>query len=335
LVSLWDFITAQYGLVKPQHIGVAPFVHNVQDARKFPFLSPLMFSEKSTAEKYVMYNQSAILDQKYTVQESLLEIHGLPRLTSSHAFAMIVRNIGITAAIAHMIVWHWNDIKSAFSFLKGSRIQKLFKPKSWDFRFWKHEKKIISQEEATEICPHYALMQVYDEVPSWWFGATWVIFTAIGLITSTYAGSTLPVWAFFTAIFISASTVTFFAAMTAMFGFPLFVQPLIQMIGAYMVPGRPVANMYFGMFGFNTLAQTKHLLKDLKLGQYVHLAPRCTFTMQLFGSLIGCITAYGVMQNITTEKRDILLSIQGTNIWSGHMLQSQNTQVSLLHNITI
>jgi OPT oligopeptide transporter protein len=288
----------------------------------------MMFSEKSTSKRYVMYNQTAILDKSYKVQEDLLNIQGLPRLTSSHAFAMIVRNIGIVAAISHMTIWHWQDIKSAFAFLAGSNVRKLFQPKSWNLKFWKHKAKVISQEEAEAICPHYALMQAYDEVPSWWFGATWIVFTAIGLATSILAGSTLPPWAFFIAIFISAATVTFFAALTAMFGFPLFVQPLIQMIGAYLVPGRPLANMYFGMFGFNSLAQTNHLLKDLKLGQYVHLAPRCTFSMQLFGSLIGCITSYAMMQKITTEKKDVLLSIQGTNIWSGQMLQGQNTQVS-------
>jgi OPT oligopeptide transporter protein len=302
-------------------------VYNMQDARKFPFLSPMMFSEHSTSQGYMMYNQTAILDKSYTVQPDLLEKFGLPRLTSSHAFAMIVRNIGITAAISHMSIWHWQDIKSAFGFLARSNLQKLFQPKTWNLKFWQHKKKVISQEEAEAICPHYALMQAYDEVPSWWFAATWMVFTTIGLITSQLAGSTLPPWAFFIAILMSASTVTFFAALTAMFGFPMFVQPLIQMIGAYLVPGRPLANMYFGMFGFNSLAQTQHLLKDLKLGQYFHLAPRCTFSMQLFGSLIGCITSYAMMQKITTEKRDILLSIQGTNVWSGQMLQGQNTQV--------
>jgi OPT oligopeptide transporter protein len=35
--------------------------------------------------------------------------------------------------------------------------------------------------------------------------------------------------------------------------------------------------------------------------------------------------SYINMQKITTEKRDILLAIQGTNVWSGQMLQSQNS----------
>jgi hypothetical protein len=35
-----------------------------------------------------------------------------------------------------------------------------------------------------------------------------------------------------------------------------------------------------------------------------------------------------MMQKITTEKREILMAIQGTNIWSGQMLQAHNTVVS-------
>jgi hypothetical protein len=123
----------------------------------------------------------------------------------------------------------------------------------------------------------------------------------------------------------SALLLPFFAALTAMFGFQLMVQPLIQMIGAYILPGLPVANMYFSMFGFNSLYQAKFMLKDLKLGQYVHLAPKCVFLVQVFGTTLGCIMSYFMMQKITDEKRDILLAIQGTNVWSGQTLQSENS----------
>lgn len=160
---------------------------------------------------------------------------------------------------------------------------------------------------------------------SWWFGLLWAISAAIGLITSNLAGSTLPWWAFFVAIGVSTVTLTFFAALTAMFGYNLKVEPLIQMIGAYLLPGHPLANLYFATFGNNSLVQAKHMLKDLKLGQYLHLAPKCTFAMQVIGATIGCIMSYLMMEQITTEKREILLAIQGTNVWSGQMVQKHNS----------
>ena len=71
------------------------------------------------------------------------------------------------------------------------------------------------------------------------------------------------------------------------------------------------------------------MLKDLKLGQYVHLAPKCTFSMQVMGTTIGCLMSYVMMEKITTERRDILLAIQGTNVWSGQIQQRENSAVSL------
>jgi hypothetical protein len=219
------------------------FYSNNWNARSFPFLSPLMFSDHSTSKKYVTYNQTAILDKRYKVDESQLKIYGLPWLTSSHALGMTVRNIGIMASIGHITLWHWDDIKSAFHICSLEQLKKLRKPGDLNFKFWQYKAHKVTLEEAEEICPHYKLMQAYNEVPSSWFAAVWFISAAVGLVTSTLAGSTLPWWAFFLALLISAVCLPFFGALTAMFGFQLLVQPLIQMIGAYVLPGYPLANM--------------------------------------------------------------------------------------------
>jgi hypothetical protein len=47
--------------------------------------------------------------------------------------------------------------------------------------------------------------------------------------------------------------------------------------------------------------------------------------MQVIGTCIGCCMSYIMMQQITTEKREILLAIQGTNVWSGQHIQSHNS----------
>jgi OPT family oligopeptide transporter len=212
-------------------------------ARSFPFLSPQMFSETSTAQKYESYNQTAILNQNFRVDPLKLSKYGLPYLTSSHAFGMSVRNIGIMASIGHMALWHWDDIKTAFQLFSWDRLKKIGNAKTINWKFWQHRGHKLTHEEADDICPHYGLMQAYEEVPSSWFGVVWLISAAVGLICSTMAGSTLPWWAFFLALVISAFCLPFFGALTAMFGFQLMVQPLIQMIGAYILPGLPVANM--------------------------------------------------------------------------------------------
>lgn len=52
---------------------------------------------------------------------------------------------------------------------------------------------------------------------------------------------------------------------------------------AYILPGDPVANMYGALYGQHPMIQGIALLQDLKLGQYVKLAPRVTFFMQVTG----------------------------------------------------
>jgi hypothetical protein len=303
---------------------MAIYYSNTWTARKFPFLSPMLFSANSTAKNYTQYNQTLILSNN-VINDELLSKQGLPYLTATHVVGMTVVNISIMASITHVCIWHWDDIKSAL--LLFTPFRNIFKPKSWNLRFWKQEKEKLSPEEADKIDPHYRLMQAYDDSPSWWFGLLWIISALVGFITSRMAGANLEWWAFIIAIFISAFLLPFFAALHAMFGFVINVQPLIQMIGGYLLPGRPVANLYFATFGYQSLYQAKFMLRELKLGQYLHLAPKCTFTMQIIGTSIGCLMSYVMMQQITTEKRDILLAIQGSNIWSGQTLQKENSAV--------
>ena len=83
--------------------------------------------------------------------------------------------------------------------------------------------------------------------------------------------------------------------------------------------------MYFTIFGFNSVAQGELCLKDLKLAQFAHLSPRCTFTVQALGSAVGAIFNYIMMLSIIDNQAQVLTSIEGSNIWSGQNLQQFNT----------
>jgi hypothetical protein len=83
--------------------------------------------------------------------------------------------------------------------------------------------------------------------------------------------------------------------------------------------------MYFTVFGFNGVQQGQWLLRDLKVAQLVHLSPKSTFTAQMIGAVIGAIFNYIMMKSIVTNQRTILLSIEGSNIWSGQNVQQYNT----------
>lgn len=83
------------------------------------------------------------------------------------------------------------------------------------------------------------------------------------------------------------------------------------MLGGALIPGKPVANMYFTMYGYNPVVQALNLLRDLKLvsegnmyvfplpdcsipqGQYCKLPPRVTFVIQVIGTIVVSISIPG------------------------------------------
>ncbi|KAE9366497.1 OPT superfamily oligopeptide transporter [Stipitochalara longipes BDJ] len=97
------------------------------------------------------------------------------------------------------------------------------------------------------------------------------------------------------------------------------------MVAGYIHPGKPLANMYFTVFGFNGVQQGQWLCRDLKIAQLVHLSPKSTFTAQRTGEVIGAIFNYIMMKTIVTNQFEILTSIEGSNIWSGQNVQQYST----------
>jgi hypothetical protein len=303
------------------------FYGNVWRSKDFPFLSQLLFTGESNSSHYVQFNQTAILNKNMEVDDTLLSSQGLPFFSGTFIAYILSTNLAITATFTHMLLWHYQDIKSAWAFASWKNIKRNTNPSNWNLRFWRPSAPSHEVREY-ENDPHYKLMQAYKDAPNWWYGAVLLISIALGLLSTNLADSTLPWWGFFIAIGLSSICILFFGAQYAITGFSFAVQPVIQMLGGYLHPGKPVANMYFVLFGYNSVSQGQLLLKDLKFSQYAHLSPRCTFTMQMAGTIMGSIFSYIIMDTITTNQREILLSIEGTNVWSGQTVQTYNSQVS-------
>jgi len=97
------------------------------------------------------------------------------------------------------------------------------------------------------------------------------------------------------------------------------------MLAGYMFPGRPLANFYFTCYTYNALQMGQLLARDLKLAQYTHLPPKCTFLVQMIGCIVGALFNWVMMVTIVQAQAPILTSIQGSNIWSGQNVQQFNT----------
>lgn len=310
-------------------VFMSVYYGNVWNSQDYPFLSQLLYEGNSNFTTYNEYNLTLILNANNEIDYSALSIQGIPHLTGTYVAYLITSNAGLTATIVHMLLWNREDIKSGWSFMAPSNLKLLLLPSTW--MFWKGG-KTKEQREADalndpEIDPHYKLMMKngYDEVPDWWYGLTLVVSFVIGMACLYAIKSTLPWWGFILSNVFAALFILFFGAQYGLTGFQFNQQPICQMLAGYLHPGKPLANMWFTVFSFNGVQQGQLLARDLKLAQMAHLSAKATFTAQITGCVIGAIFNYIMMQTIVTNQRTILLSIEGSNIWSGQNVQQYNT----------
>ncbi|CZR56063.1 related to OPT1-High-affinity glutathione transporter [Phialocephala subalpina] len=305
------------------YIGL--YYGNVWQAMNFPFLSQSLFSPSSNSTLFDVYNQSAILDANNALNVAALETAGIPFFATTNAAYLLTTNLGITATVMHIILWNREAVKQAFVGLSLSKIRS-YRP---NLKFWQkshaNQGREKLDEDTSDLDPHYKMMLAYNEVPALWYIGILAVSMVVALFCIYNLNSTLPWWGFFIACLLSFLSTLFFGALAGLVGFNVPITSVIQLIGGYLHPGKPVANMYFVLFGANAQAQALFLVENLKLGQYGKLSPKCTFTVQIMGTVFGAIVNYVLMNSITTSQRDILLSLEGTNIWSGQVIQSFNS----------
>ncbi|KAE9394953.1 OPT oligopeptide transporter [Gymnopus androsaceus JB14] len=271
----------------------AVFANNVWNAQNFPFLSQLLFLENGTE-----YPQTEVLNADFTLNEEKLAAVGLPWYAATQIVTKIGTSLSFGATITHIIIWNGKELWHA---LLAARVRDI------------------------ETCTHYEKMKVYDEVPFWWYTAMFIASMAIALATNYTGSSQLPWWAFFISVGFAAFFLPIISALYAILCFVPGTEDIARMLGAALVPGKPRANMYFTLYAYNSTEQGRSMTRDLKMGQYTKLPPRVTFTMQCLGAVIGALLNYLIMKIVIASNREILLSVQGTNVWSGAAIQSFNS----------
>ncbi|KDR65867.1 hypothetical protein GALMADRAFT_81439 [Galerina marginata CBS 339.88] len=270
----------------------ACYAMNTWHAQNFPFLTQLLFYQNGTE-----YDQLAILNPDFTLNEAKLAEQGLPWYAASQLLFKVSRTMYIGAAITHFFLWHYPTV----------------------FR--------IIRDYRTKQCddPHYRRMKIYKEMSNWWYLVILVVTAAMSLATTYAAKSGLPWWGFFIALVFAWMFVPIIGTLNATVGYAPSIENMVHMLGGALIPGKPVANMYFTMYGFNPVTQALNLLRDLKLGQYTKLPPRVTFTVQTIGTIVGGLLNFVIAKVVLTSQREVLRDVQGTNVWSGQQVQSYNS----------
>ncbi|KAK3682188.1 OPT superfamily oligopeptide transporter [Podospora appendiculata] len=309
-------------------LTVAAYYFNLWNAWDYPFLAQALFTSNGT-----VYNQTEILDKNNEVDTGALSAYGLPMFATSNTLSLLTMNMGTTAAVMHIFLWNWNDVKLFFATFAPQTIKAHLISATTPLQHWKISGRTNDQPSptpkpfpGTEGDPHFAAMSAYKDAPSWWYHGVLILATAIGLECCYEQETGLPWWAFFTALGLAWFLTAIFACMCGITGFYFPPATAIQMIGAYLVPRRPVANMMFTLYGSNALMQAIAMLADLKLAQYAKLPPRATFAAQMVGTCVGAVLNWVTMNSIVESQRGVLVSVEGTSVWSGQNVQTYNAQ---------
>ena len=95
------------------------YYNNVFDGRDLLWMSQSLFGSDGKR-----YNQTAILTPENTLDRSKLGDVGLPRYTTTYAISQMCYNFSLGAAIVHVLLWNWKELKRAFGgmrFLKSEQ----------------------------------------------------------------------------------------------------------------------------------------------------------------------------------------------------------------------
>ncbi|KAH7323129.1 OPT oligopeptide transporter protein-domain-containing protein [Stachybotrys elegans] len=301
----WQYITSfntSLPLVLQMHTAIGYFVcficmlaiyyGNGWGASSLPFMSTRLLMENGTRYPVAEVFEGGILNE-----DRLLEV-GIPRLTGTFAFALFMANAAIGALVLHVFLFWGGDILKTYKSAKAGK---------FDDR-------------------HHAYMAAnYKEVPWWWYIVVLILSFVLGLIVVTTQNVTIPAWAYVVAILAGSFVAPLSTILYSRFGNGIATNNLFKMLAGLALPGRPIGNMYFAAWSHNVVNNTVNLSNDLKMGEYLKIAPRVMFLTQIWGTILGGFISYAVMISIVTGNRELLAEGNGNTSWSGATIQSYNT----------
>jgi OPT family small oligopeptide transporter len=299
VLPFWVQVNYYVGILVLWLIAPLLYYNDVWNAKSYPFLSNGIFRlfDNGTSAKYP---QTDVLNADNSLNYTALAEVGYPQFATTNAFSYIIINLGVTSTITHVALFYGKQI-------------------------WKNFREAWKSASEKNVDIHMQLMQKYKEVPYWWYYA--LFFGGVGLnIGIAYANSSqLPWWGVIFAIALSSILSLPLNLIGAVTGTNFGLNVFAEMICGFILPGYPIANLYFKTLGYNTMSQAGLMAKDLKIGHYLKVPPRWTFFNQMAGTIIGCFFNYLVNKIIVDNETEVLLTPGGNQFWSGVSFQTINS----------
>jgi OPT family oligopeptide transporter len=141
---------------------------------------------------------------------------------------------------------------------------------------------------------HARLMTAYKEVPMWIYGGLLVFCFVIGAIGVSVFPTGFPVWTLIVSIIIPMVLLLPISVIRAVTNQELTLNFFAELIGGYIVPGKPVANMLFKVYVAGPPDFAVFSLASMKQGHYMKVAPRVMFAAQFVATIVSVFVCEGV-----------------------------------------
>ncbi|KAJ8640515.1 hypothetical protein MRB53_017209 [Persea americana] len=260
-------------------IPVAYWAMNLYDAKTFPLFSSHLFTASGQN-----YNISAIVNDKFEIDMQAYNSQGQIHLSMFFALTYGFGFATIASTLTHVALFNGREVYQRFR---------------------------ASYSGKDDI--HTRLMRKYKDIPEWWFYLLLAVTVGISLIMCIALKEQvqLPWWGLLFACGIAFIFTLPIAIITATTNQTPGLNIITEYVMGLILPGRPIANVCFKVYGYMSMTQAVSFLADFKLGHYMKIPPRSMFLVQFIGTVIaGTINlgvAWWLLNSIENICRDDLL----------------------------
>ncbi|KAH9621725.1 hypothetical protein KSS87_000587, partial [Heliosperma pusillum] len=248
-------ICAGYVLILYIFVPIAYWGLNLYSAQTFPILSANLFTAKGQ-----IYNISAIVNEHFELDQMQYAKQGQIHMSLVFALTYGFGFAAIAATITHVALFYGREMYERFR---------------------------ESYKGKEDI--HAKLMKNYKDIPSWWFYLLLLATTAVSLVLCIVFKDEvqIPWWALLFACAIAFIFTLPISIITATTNQTPGLNIITEYIMGVILPGRPIANVCFKVYGYNSMLQAVSFLSDFKLGHYMKIPPRSMFLVQFTGTILA------------------------------------------------
>ncbi|KEY78186.1 small oligopeptide transporter OPT [Aspergillus fumigatus] len=261
---------------------VSPALHwsNVWEGMYMPFSSSKTFDNTGKP-----YNTSRVMNSDYSLNQTAYHDYSPVFLSTTSALSYGLGFAAVASIIVHTALYHHREIWYGLLASIGKS----------------------SGEEKPDI--HARLMKKYKQVPTWWYGCTFLGIFSIS-IAFLYAYDTgLPWYGLILAITLHVILLLPTGIMMAYCNIKLSTAVISALVAGYIWPGKMMNNVVFKIFTLVSSAQGLGYISVMKLAHYMKIPPRVTFAAQCTGIIVSWLTqtavniwAMGNVKDICTSK---------------------------------